>query len=74
MMDIKGQCRCNYTSEKETEFIDTIDDVKGETAKIDESLGDVKIQNFLKYERCSYLFRQVYVHSNIKSLGFIMIS
>ena len=50
MSRVKPECRCMYSPEKGTKFIDTVDDIKGENAKVDDPI-DGKFHNNLKYKR-----------------------
>ena len=35
MSRVKPECRCIYITIKGTQFIDTVDEIKGENAKVD---------------------------------------
>ncbi len=43
MSRVKPECRCMYTLEKGTKFIDTVDDIKGENAKVDDPINRQQI-------------------------------
>ena len=39
MSRVKPECRCMYTQDKGTKFIDTVNDIKGENAKGDDPIN-----------------------------------
>ena len=39
MSRVKPKCRCMDTPEKGTKFIDTLDDIKSENAKVDDPIN-----------------------------------
>ena len=39
MSRVKPECRCMYTLEKGTKFLDIVDDIEGENAKVDDPIN-----------------------------------
>lgn len=51
MSRVKPKCKCINTPEKGTKFIDTLDDIKGENAKVDDPINRLQIPQQLEIQK-----------------------